>query len=159
MDFRFALRSLAKNPGFTILAVLVMGLGIGANTAVFSVVNSVLLKPLDYREPDRLVHLRTYWKTTGGGMQVSAPDFRDWREQADAFSAMAYYQGQETAIVAGAAAEYARVAAVTADFLRVFDVQPQIGRFFNDEETRPGSAAAVVISDGFWRSHYAANPA
>jgi putative ABC transport system permease protein len=157
MDFRFALRSLLKNPGFTVLAVLVMGLGIGANTAVFSVVNTVLLKPLDYRQPDRIVHIRTYWKTTGGGLQVSAPDFRDWHDQADSFAAMAYYQNQETAIVAGQAAEYARVSAVTPDFLRVFDIQPQIGRFFSDEETRPGSAGAVVISDGFWRSHYAAN--
>jgi predicted permease len=158
MDFRFALRSLVKNPGFTILAVLVMGLGIGANTAVFSVVNTVLLKPLEYREPDRVVHLRTYWKTTGGGLQVSAPDFRDWHDQAGAFAAMAYYQNEETAIVAGQTAEYAEVAAVTPEFLGVFDIQPQLGRFFNDEETRSGSAGAVVISDAFWRSHYAANP-
>jgi putative ABC transport system permease protein len=158
MDFRYALRSLGKNPGFTILAVLVMALGIGANTAVFSVVNSVLLKPLDYRDPDRIVTVRTHWKNSGTGLQASAPDFHDWHDQSAAFTAMAYYVNGETAISAGPGAEYARVATVTPEFLRVFDVQPQVGRFFNDEETKPGSTGAVVISDAFWRSHYGANP-
>ena len=93
MDFRYALRSLGKNPGFTLLAVMVMGLGIGANTAVFSVVNSVLLKPLDYRDPDRILTVRTYWKNTGGGLQVSAPDFHDWHDQSTSFDALAYFSG------------------------------------------------------------------
>ena len=156
MDFRFALRSLGKNKGFTVLAVLVMGLGIGANTAVFSVVNAVLLKPLGYRDPDRLVFLRTYWKTTGGGNQASAPDFHDWRAQADAFSAMAYFNFQETVVTTGRTAEYANVAYVTQDFFRVFDVQPALGRFFNDEELKPRSGGALVISDSYWRSHFGA---
>src|SRR3954451_9411554 len=112
MDLRYALRSLGKTPGFTILAVVVMALGIGANTAVFSVVNSVLLKPLDYRDPDRIVTLRTYYKNSGGGMQVSAPDFHDWHDQSSSFAAMAYYINQETAVNIGTAAEYARVASV-----------------------------------------------
>jgi putative ABC transport system permease protein len=158
MDFRFALRSLGKNPGFTVLAVLVMALGIGANTAVFSVVNSVLLKPLGYRDPDRIVTIRTYWKHTGGGRQISAPDFHDWHSQSDTFDALAYYNAMETVVSAGPNAEYGRVAWVSRDFLRVFDVQPSLGRFFNDEELKPGSAGAVVISDAYWRSHYAANP-
>ena len=158
MDFRFALRSLGKNRAFTILAVLVMGLGIGANTAVFSVVNSVLLKPLGYRDPDRIVIVRTYWKTTGRGFQVSAPDFRDWHDQSDSFAAMANYNAQETVVNAGATAEYARVAWVTAEFLRVFDVQPTLGRFFSDEEMKPKSGGALLISDAFWRSHYGAPP-
>src|SRR4051812_41071975 len=127
MDLRYALRSLGKNPGFTILAVLVMGLGIGANTAVFSVVNSVLLKPLDYREPDRLVTLRTYYKDNGGGLHVSAPDYHDWHDQSTAFEAMAYYVNGETAVSTGSTAEYARVASVTSEFLRVFDVRPIVG--------------------------------
>ena len=78
MDLKFALRSLRKNPGFTLLAVVVMALGIGANTAVFSVVNAVLLKPLAYRDPDRIVTLSTLWRKSGGHGQVSAPDFHDW---------------------------------------------------------------------------------
>src|SRR2546427_17734 len=125
MDVRYALRSLWKNPGFTILAVLVMGLGIGANTAVFSVVNSVLLKPLDYRHPDRIVTIAPFWKHTGSrNTTSSAPDFRDWHDQSTSFSAMAYYANQETAATAGSgsnAAEYARVCAVTPEFFDVFE--------------------------------------
>src|SRR3954470_12066261 len=137
MDFRYALRSLGKNPGFTILAVLVMGLGIGANTAVFSVVNSVLLKPLDYHDPDRIVTVRTHFTTTGNGLQASAPDFHDWHDQSTAFAAMAYYMNQETAISTGKSAEYAQVARVTPEFLRVFDAQPILGRFFAGDEIKP----------------------
>src|SRR5947208_370440 len=158
MDLRYALRSLGKNPGFTILAVLVMGLGIGANTAVFSVVNSVLLKPLDYRDPDRIVSIRTYWKGKGTGFQVSAPDFHDWHDQSSAFAAMAYYTNQETAVSTGKSAEYARVAGVTAEFADVFAIRPAVGRFFSEEETRPGSTGAVVISDSYWRSHFGGDP-
>src|SRR5687767_2180790 len=104
MDFRFALRSLWKNPGFTILAILVMGLGIGANTAVFSVVNSVLLRPLDYNNPDRIVTVSTFWKTSGTRGQVSGPDFQDWHDQSTAFSALARFVTQETSVAAGTGA-------------------------------------------------------
>src|SRR3954453_21384842 len=145
MDLRYALRSLGKNPGFTILAVLVMALGIGANTAVFSVVNSVLLKPLDYRDPDRIVTVRTYWTNSGRGLQVSAPDFHDWHDQSSAFSAMAYYYGYETAVSVGKSAEYARIAGVTREFADVLEVRPALGRYFNDEETKPGSGGAAIV--------------
>src|SRR3954447_11133973 len=110
MDLKFALRSLRKNPGFTLLAILVMGLGIGANTAVFSVVNSVLLKPLDYRDPDRLVTLSSLGKVSGSHGNVSAPDYHDWHDQSSAFSAMAYYYSDsETAIGSRGGAEYGSV--------------------------------------------------
>jgi len=158
MDFRYALRSMGKNPGFTILAVVVMGLGIGANTAVFSVVNSVLLKPLDYHDPDRIVTIRTYWKKTGRGLQVSGPDFHDLHDQSSAFSGMAYYYGFETAVNPGKTAEYASIAGVTADFPQVFELRPQLGRTFSADDLKPGSDGAVMISDGYWRSHFAADP-
>src|ERR1700719_199752 len=94
MDLKYAMRSLRKTPGFTVLAVLVMALGIGANTAVFSVVNAVLLRPLAYRDPDRIVTLSNYWKKTGSiSANVSGPDFHDWHDQSSAFDAMAYYSG------------------------------------------------------------------
>lgn len=159
MDLRFALRSLRKNPGFTLLAILVMGLGIGANTAVFSVVNSVLLKPLDYRDPDRLVTLSSLGKVSGSHGQVSAPDYHDWHDQSSAFSAMAYYYGDsETAVGSRGGAEYGSVAIVTSEFFNVFAVQPAMGRFFNPEETKPGSAGAVVISHNYWQSHFGSDP-
>jgi putative ABC transport system permease protein len=152
MDFRFALRSLLKNPGFTLLAVLVMGLGIGGATAVFSVVHAVLLKPLDYPEPDRIVTVRNLWKSTGRVSQnVSGPDFHDWQRQNTSFSALAYYtyaSNGEGVVKAGASAEYAPSAMVTPNFFAVFGIQPALGRFFSEGER------SVLISYGFWQSHY-----
>ncbi len=159
MDLKFALRAFRRNPGFTVLAILVMALGIGANTAVFSVVNSVLLKPLDYREPDRIVSLSSWSRTGGGHGQVSAPDFHDWHDQSNCFSAMAYYDfDPELAVSTRSGGEYGAVAEVTPEFLRVFDVSPVVGRFFTPEETRPGSSPAVVISYAYWQSHFGADP-
>src|ERR1700681_1222426 len=105
MDLKYALRSLRKNPGFTALAVIVMALGIGANTAVFSVVNAVLLRPLAYRNPERVVTISPLWTEAGAsGGTSSAPDFHDWHDQATAFQAMAYYDNGPTAVMAGQAA-------------------------------------------------------
>jgi predicted permease len=157
MDLKFALRSLRKNLGFTLLAVVVMALGIGANTAVFSVVNAVLLKPLAYRDPDRIVTLSSLWRKSGGHGQVSAPDFHDWHDQSTAFAAMAYYDDDSTAVMSGASAEYAHVAEVTPEFFQVFGVVPAAGRLFSPEEQKRGGAGAVVIGYSYWQSHFGAN--
>jgi putative ABC transport system permease protein len=157
VDLKFALRTLRNNPSVAVLAIVVMALGIGANTAVFSVVNSVLLKPLDYRDPDRIVRLSSVWKRSSEHGQVSAPDFHDWHDQSASFDAMAYYSDETTAITAGPTAEYGHAAAVTPDFFRVFDVAPAAGRLFTSEEEHPGGPAAVVISHSFWQSHYGGN--
>ena len=154
MDLKFAFRSLRKNLGFTLLAVLVMALGIGANTAVFSVVNAVLLKPLAYRDPDRIVTLASLWKKSGGHGQVSSPDFHDWHDQSTAFSKMAYYQDDSTAVMAGHAAEYAHVADATPEFFQVFAVEPMVGRLFTPEEEKPRGAGAAIISYSYWQSHF-----
>src|SRR5207249_9456720 len=137
-DLRFAARMLRKNLGFTSVAVLVMALGIGANAAMFSVVNAVLLRPLSFNEPQRIVTLASLWAKSEHG-PVSAPDFRDWHDQSTAFEAMAYYQDRDTAITAGTLAEYGQVAMVSREFFQVFHVQPAIGREFNADETKPGS--------------------
>ena len=159
MDLRYALRSLRKNPGFTVLAVLVMGLGIGANTAMFSVVNSVLLKPLDYQDPGRIVALSSQSKSGGAHGQASAPDFHDWHDQSTSFSAMAYYTtNARAAVKVHAGAEYASVAEVTPEFFRVFAVEPAIGRTFVPEETTPGSSGAMVIGYAYWQSHFGGDP-
>src|SRR6202167_2090100 len=157
MDLKFALRSLRKNPGFTLLAVMIMALGIGANTAVFSVVNAVLLRPLAYRNPDRIVTLSSLWMKSGGHGRVSAPDFHDWHDQSTAFAAMAYYDDDSTSVMSGASAEYTHVAEVTPEFFQVFGVEPVAGRLFSPEEQKPGGAGAVVVSYSYWQSHFGAN--
>ncbi len=158
MDLKFAIRSLRKTPGFTLLAVMVMALGIGANTAVFSVVNTVLLKPLAYRDPDRIVTLRNYWKKRAAASSfISAPDYHDWHDQSTAFDAMAYHAGEQTAVIVGTAPDYARVTGVTAEFFRVFGAAPLAGRFFSDAEQKPGGGGAAVISSGYWQRVFGGN--
>jgi len=152
MDFQYALRSLRKAPAFTLLAVMIMALGIGANTAVFSVVNAVLLRPLAYRDADRLVILGSYWKKTGRIGQVSAPDFHDWHDQSTSFAAMAYYEDESGPVTAGSMAEFTEVAAVTPEFFDVFSVAPVVGRGFTEAEWKSGSA--VVIGYGYWQTHF-----
>jgi putative ABC transport system permease protein len=157
MDLKFALRSLRKNPGFTILAIAVMALGIGANTAVFSVVNAVLLRPLAYSHPDRIVMLSSLWKKSGSTSPVSGPDFHDWHDQSTAFAAMAYYDDDSTAVQAGSTAEYAHVAEATPEFFRVFEVESAMGRLFSAEELKAGGAGAVVVSNAYWQSRLGAS--
>src|SRR5439155_25652427 len=101
-DLRYAARLLRKNPGFTLIATLVLALGIGANTAIFSVVDAVLLRPLPYADQDRIVSIQNRWRTTGLPGQASAPDFHDWHDQSRSFDGMAAYAvGQSSVIVDG----------------------------------------------------------
>ncbi len=153
-DLRYAGRMLLKNPGFTAVAVAIMALGIGANTAMFSVVNAVLLKPLAFADPDRIVTLSSLWKRSAGHGQVSAPDFHDWHNQSTAFEAMAYYADDDTSVIAGHVAEYAHVAQVTPEFFRVFQVEPAVGREFSFDETKQGSSGAAIISSAYSANHF-----
>jgi len=157
-DLRYAARSLRRSPGFAILAVLIMTLGIGANTAIFSVVNTVLLKPLSYRDPDRIVtlsNLSTMRDASSAlSKQVSFPDFQDWHDQSSSFEAMAYYSSFEAPVIRGTIAEYAQIASVSPEFFRVFAEEPIAGRFFSADEMKPGSSGAVMISYAYWQSHF-----
>jgi putative ABC transport system permease protein len=164
-DLRYACRSLRRSPGFAALAVLIMALGIGANTAVFSVVNAVLLKPLSYRDPERIVTLSTRVRAgvadTGQvsiDEQVSIPNFQDWHDQSSSFEAMAYYGSREVPVMASVTAEYARGTEVGPEFFRVFAVEPVIGRLFTAEEVKPGSGGAAMISYAYWQNHFGGNP-
>jgi putative ABC transport system permease protein len=155
MDLKFAIRSLFRNPGFALLSILVMALGIGANTAVFSVVNTVLLKPLAFPEPDRIVTLSNLWtKQATVSANVSGPDFHDWHDQSTAFEAMAYYLNGPEPVGLPSGTEYGQAAAVTPEFLRVFGVQPVVGRGFTAEETKAGGPDAALISDAFRQRHF-----
>ncbi|MGH7529915.1 MAG: ABC transporter permease [Gemmatimonadales bacterium] len=160
-DVRYDLRQLRASPGFTLVAVLTLALGIGANTAVFSVVNGVLLRPLPYEKPDGIV---TLWEQTteqGGSVHVSRPNFRDWQEQARSFEALALHSspdfGGPTTVLGGRAATRVRVTTVSADFFRIFRVQPALGRVFAVDDFRWGSGVAIV-SYGFWRDQLGSNP-
>lgn len=153
-DLLYTLRQLRKSPGFTLLAVSVLALGIGANTAVFGVVNAVLLKPLAYRDSDRIVTVVSVEEKTGRHGQASAPDFHDWHAQSNTFAAMAYYQTGEIAVAQGQRAEYTNVSGVTPEFFSVFQVSPIMGRLFTAEELKKGGGGAVVVSDSYWRSHF-----
>jgi hypothetical protein len=139
-DLWYAGRSLRKNPGFAALAMLVMALGIGANTAVFSVVNAVLLRPLPYPAADRIVTVAT-WDVARRAVNplVTIANYRDWRDQASQFDAMASYRGGEFPVTPGNTAEYARTATVDLQFFSVFGVGAAIGRTFVLEDMAPGS--------------------
>jgi predicted permease len=158
-DLRYAGRSLRKNPEFAALAILVMALGIGANTAVFSVVNAVLLKPLPYPGADRIVTVAT-WDAARRTVNplVAIANYRDWRDQASLFDAMASYRGGEIPVTPGNTAEYARTATVDLQFFSVFGVDAAIGRTFVPQEMAPGSTVAL-ISHAYWQSRFGGDPA
>src|SRR4029450_5614212 len=120
-------RLLLKNPGFTIVAVLTLAIGIGANTAIFTVVNGILLRPLPYPNPDQIVRL---WEQTERAprVAVSMPNFRDWRESATTFEAMAAYQGGRETVLGGKEPVFADVYLVTDGFFRGFGIGPGRGR-------------------------------
>lgn len=137
-DFRYAIRSLAKGWGFTLGAGSVLALGIAANTAIFSVVNSVLLQPLSYPDADRIVSVEIFWKDRGrSSRRVSGPDFRDWQRQSTMFEVMAYHATYgEAPIVLDGHAEYANVQHVGPGFFRVFGRPASGGRLIAEKEAR-----------------------
>ena len=157
-DLRYVTRALLRTPGFFFVTVLTLALGIGATTAIFSVVNGVLLQPLPYPQSERVVQLFQVDKD-GKRMSVSVPNFRDWQAQTRGFSAMALSHPSGTVTVNGLR-EPARVTEsdVSGDFFAVFGLRPQIGRVFSANEVHLGASPVAVVSDGFWRRYLDANP-
>ena len=159
-NLRQSLRTLAKSPGFTLVAVLTLALGIGANSAIFSVVNAVILQPLSYPNPDRLVEL--VWTSADGIADIaSIPKFNSWRQQTQVFDSVAAYDfaGPGINLTGGDRPEQLRGIHVSADYFRVFGAPMAIGRTFTAEEDRPGGPAVVVISNALWRSRFGRDPA
>ncbi len=157
-DIRYAWRTLRVNPGATLLGILVMAVGIGANTAVFSVVHAVLLNPLPYANSERIVTL-SYLQPSAGGAgdrsrQVSIPDVLDWQAQSSSFEAMAYYAASAQSVVAKTTADYAIVVRATNGFFNAFAAQPATGRGFGPEESRQGGTGAAIVSDRYARQHF-----
>jgi predicted permease len=154
-DLRYALRLLRKSPGFTTVAVLSMALGIGVNTAMFSVINAVLLRFLPYPQPGQLVRVGQQ----GGQSEVTIPEYEFWKEHSRVFSSMAGYRGGgERRLVWGAGQEWIETLTVTTDFLRTLGVRPALGREFSSEETHAGGPRAIVLSDSVWRRGFGADP-
>jgi predicted permease len=156
-DIRFGTRVLLKSPGFTIIAILTLALGIGANTALFSVVNGVLLNPLPYPEPDRLVTLHESKPNFETG-SVSYPNFLDWQRENHSFSAMAIARPFGFTYTGNGGSEQITAEFVSSDFFSLLGVKPQIGRVFMEGEDKIGAAPIALISAGFWKRKFAASP-
>ncbi|HYE66149.1 MAG TPA: ABC transporter permease [Pyrinomonadaceae bacterium] len=156
-DVRYGLRMILKKPGFTVIAVVALALGIGANTAIFSVVNGVLLRPLPYEDPDRLVRL-SEWSPQVPGMSISYPNFIDWREQNSVFSGLAATQFDSYNLTGLDEPERLQGRNVSANFFEVLGVKPVLGRTFLAEEDRAGAGRACIISYGLWQRRFGSDP-
>ena len=159
-DLWYAARVLRKNTGFTAVAVMALALGTGANTAIFSVVNTVMLRPLPFAQPDRLIRI---WESNPDGgwptFSASHPNFLDWRTRSTAFERLAAITGVSYSLTSGEDAEIVRGYAVTADFLPILGTTPALGRNFLPEEDRPGGNTRVaIVSHGFWQRRFASDP-
>jgi putative ABC transport system permease protein len=157
-DLKFAIRMLAKSPGFTLVAVLTLALGIGANTAIFSIVNAVLLRPLPFQDSAQLVLMRETYKGVGN-VSVSYPNFLDWRQQSHSFSAMAVVNSVAFNLSGVAQPENIGGYAVSPNFLALVGVRPVLGREFLPSEEKPGTAPVILLSYQLWQSHLGADPA
>ncbi|MFI5094334.1 MAG: ABC transporter permease [Candidatus Acidiferrales bacterium] len=151
-DVRYAFRLLAKNPGFTAIAILTLALGIGANTAIFSVVNGVLLRPLPFRDPSRLVLIAE--KSSFPVISTSYENYMDWRDQSHSFESMEATRGGAITLTGAGEPERLNVQMATAGLFPMLGINPHIGRTFLPEEDRAGGAPVVLLSYGLWQRRF-----
>src|ERR1700689_787697 len=157
---RATIRSLRRQPAFALAAILTVAIGVGANTALFAVIYTVLIQPLPFRDPGQLVRI---WETHPAlpQLQVTAPDFRDWRAQAQSFDALAAHtaSAMNTATLLGQGQpETVHGTMATSNLFPAMGIQPMVGRNFSDGEERD-KQRVLVISENLWRRKFAANPA
>src|ERR1041385_3843451 len=159
-DFRYAARTLARNPGFATTAIAALALGIGATTAIFSVVNKVLLEPLPFPDAGRLVQLMTV-SQLGNQSVVSIPKYVIWRDNTHVFDSIAAYDisGLSISLNHGDFAEPLEAARVSANYFSLFGARVTIGRAFSTSEDQPGGPRVCVISESLWRARFAGDPA
>jgi len=156
-DVRYGLRMLRKSPGFTVVAVITLALGIGANTAIFSVVNGVLLNPLPYPQPEQLVAL--YQRTVQfSEASIPYPDFLDWQRENRSFSALAAYRHEDFNLTGIGEPERLKGEMVSATFFPLLGVKPVVGRTFTESEDQLGGAPVVLISEGLWKQKFGSSP-
>jgi predicted permease len=156
-DVRYGLRQLRRNPGFTIIAIVTLALGIGANTAIFSVVNGVLLNPLPYPQPERLVALYSRKPQFTYG-SISYPNFLDWVRENHSFSAIAAYRPDSLNLTGMGEPERVPVEMISAGFFSLLGVQPTIGRTFLPQEDQVGATPVALIGTGFWKRKFGQSP-
>jgi predicted permease len=156
-DIRYGLRMLAKRPAITLIAVITLALGVGANTAIFSVVDAVLLRPLPYKQPDRLVFLSEESQQVPG-MSISMADFNDWRATNTVFENMAPYSPNSAILTGNGETESLQVRQITAGLFPTFGIQPILGRALTPEDDKVGAAPVVLLGDGFWARKFARDP-
>ena len=156
-DLRYAVRSLARSPGFAVAAIATLAIGIGGTTAIFSVVNGVLLRPLPFARSERLVGVWGHHVTIGRET-ASLPDFLDWRRESRAVEDMAAFANTRFNLAGDGEPEVVRGAAATANLLPLLGLAPSAGRAFTADEERAGAARVVLLGDGFWRRRFGARP-
>jgi putative ABC transport system permease protein len=156
-DIRYGFRVIAKRPGVTLIAVLTLALGVGANTAIFSVVDAVLLRPLPYKQPDRLVFLQESSPQIPD-MSISMANFNDWRAMNTVFESMAPYQADTVVLTGQGDAERLQMRNITADLFPTLGVQPILGRALTPDDDKVGAKPVVLLSDGYWASKFARDP-
>ena len=155
LDFRYALRSLRRSPGFALAVVLTLGLGIGANTAIFSVVRAVLLKPLPHRDGDRLVYLWQSVEGAGGeNVLFSVPEILDFREQAKTLGGIAEYSGYQVVLQGESDATRITVGLVTGNFFSIMGLSPVLGRLTTEADDGTGVPPVMVLTHEFWQSRF-----
>jgi putative ABC transport system permease protein len=158
-ELTYALRTLRKNPGFTLVAILTLALGIGANTAIFSIVNGVILSPLRYPDADRIVAVSTYWKQTGETTaRLTGADLLDIRDGGPVFDSLSYYIGGEMGVQLAGRAEFAGAYSVNPEFFRVFGVQPVYGRLFEVGQTSQSVVPSAAVSLAFAERNFGSGP-
>ena len=157
-DIRYGFRTLRNHPGFAVAAILILSIGIGSTTALFSTINKVLLSRISFESPDRLVvGQKTYNGSESG--PVSLPDFKDYREQCRSFEDLAAFSGGgQVTVTGGTEPELVRVAQTTTSLFRILRVNAAAGRHFLPEEEKPGSGRVVLISHGFWQRRFGGSP-
>src|SRR5215216_4994986 len=158
-DSRYGVRMLRKYPGFALTVMITLGLGIGANATIFSVINAVLLEPLPYREPDRLLRL---WETNPGGglteVAVSVPNFQDWRQDQSVFEQLAASENATFNLTGSGEPQRVAAAKITANLIPTLDVMPALGRSFLPEEEQVGTDHVVLLSHGLWQRQFGSDP-
>src|SRR5687768_17316587 len=152
-DLRYGGRMLLKNPGITFVVILALALGIGANTAIFSVVDAVLLRPLPYAESDRLVFLNETNKAMDE-MSISYPNFADWRNQNQVFEKIGVYNRASYNLTGVDEAERVITGQVSADLFAALRATPAMGRVFTNDEDKPGASPVVVLSHPLWQRRF-----